>query len=46
MGCENVSSDVGRFNGTRVAITVWPIKWQGSDDSMVRLVALVDEGDQ
>jgi kynurenine formamidase len=30
----------------RATIAGWPIKWQGGDGSMVRLVAIVDEGDQ
>jgi len=46
MGWENVGGDVDQVNGMRVTIAGWPIKWQGGDGSMVRLVAMVDEGDQ
>jgi kynurenine formamidase len=46
MGWENVGGDLDQVNGKRVTIAGWPIKWVGGDGSMVRLVAIVDEGDQ
>ena len=46
MGWENVGGDIDKVNGLRCTIAGWPIKWQGGDGSMVRLVALVDKGDQ
>jgi len=46
MGWENVGGDVDEVNGMRVTIAGWPIKWEGGDGSMVRLVAMVDAGDQ
>lgn len=45
-GWENVGGDVDEVNGMRVTIAGWPIKWEGGDGSMVRLVAIVDAGDQ
>lgn len=32
--------------GKRVTIAGWPIRWVKGDGSIVRLVAIVDEGDQ
>jgi len=46
MGWENVGGDVDQVNGMRMTIAGFPIKWHGGDGSMVRLVAIVDEGDQ
>jgi kynurenine formamidase len=46
MGWENVGGDLDQVNGMRVTICGFPIKWVGGDGSMVRLVAMVDEGDQ
>lgn len=46
MGWENVGGDLDEVNGKRVTIAGWPIKWKGGDGSMVRLVAMVDQGDQ
>lgn len=43
---ENVGGDVDKVNGMRVTISGFPIRWEGGDGSMVRLVAFVDEGDQ
>jgi kynurenine formamidase len=46
MGWQNVGGDVDEVNGMRVTIAGWSIKWRGGDGSMVRLVAIVDKGDQ
>jgi kynurenine formamidase len=46
MGWANIGGDVDQVNGPRVTMAAWPMKWQGADGSMVRLVAIVDEGDQ
>jgi kynurenine formamidase len=46
MGWENIGGDIDEVNGIRVPIAGWPIKWQGGDGSLVRLVAIVDKGDQ
>jgi len=46
MGWENVGGDVDKVTGKRVTIAGWPLKWEGGDGSIVRLVAMVDEGDQ
>jgi kynurenine formamidase len=43
---KNVGGDLDEVNGKRVTIAGWPIKWVGWDRSMVRLVAIVDEGNQ
>jgi kynurenine formamidase len=46
MGWDNVGGDVYEVDGLRVTIAGWPIKWEGGDGSIIRLVAIVDEGDQ
>ena len=46
MGWENVGGDIAQVVGKRVTIAGFPIRWVGGDGSMVRLVAIVDEGDQ
>ena len=46
MGWENVGGDIDEATGMRCTIAGWPIKWTGGDGSMVRLVAIVDKGDQ
>ena len=46
MGWENVGGDLDEVTGKRVTISGFPIKWTGGDGSMVRLVAIVDDGDQ
>ena len=46
MGWENVGGDIDKVVGKRVTIAGWPIRWVKGDGSMVRLVAIVDEGDQ
>jgi len=46
MGWENVGGDLDEVTGMRVTISGLPLKWEGGDGSMVRLVAFVDEGDQ
>ena len=43
---ERGCGDVDEVTGMRVTIAGWPIKWVGGDGSMVRMVAIVDEGDQ
>jgi len=46
MGFENVGGDIDEVLGKRVTIAGFPIRWVKGDGSMVRLVAIVDEGDQ
>jgi kynurenine formamidase len=46
MGWENVGGDIGQVVGKRVTIAGWPIRWVKGDGSIVRLVAIVEEGDQ
>ncbi len=46
MGWENIGGDLDQVTGMRVTIAGFPIRWEGGDGSMVRLVAIVDEGDQ
>jgi kynurenine formamidase len=46
MGWENVGGDIDQVNGKRVTIAGFPIRWVKGDGSIVRLVAIVDEGDQ
>jgi kynurenine formamidase len=46
MGWENVGGDLDQVVGMRVTIAGWPIRWVKGDGSIVRLVAIVDEGDQ
>lgn len=43
---ENVGGDLDEVTGMRVTIAGWPLKIDHGDGSMVRLVAIVDEGDQ
>ncbi|MBW1771917.1 MAG: cyclase family protein, partial [Deltaproteobacteria bacterium] len=43
---ENVGGDLDQVTGKRVTISGFPIKWEGGDGSWVRLVAIVDDGDQ
>jgi kynurenine formamidase len=46
MGWENVGGDIDKATGMRCTIAGWPIRWEGGDGSMVRLVAIIDKGDQ
>jgi kynurenine formamidase len=46
MGWENVGGDLDQVVGMRVTIAGWPIRWVKGDGSIVRLVAIVDSGDQ
>jgi len=46
MGWENVGGDIDKVTGKRVTIAGWPIRWVKGDGSIVRLVAIVDKGDQ
>ncbi len=46
MGWENVGGDIDQVTGMRVTIAGFPIRWVYGDGSIVRLVAIVDEGDQ
>lgn len=46
MGWENVGGDIDMVTGKRVTIAGFPIRWVKGDGSIVRLVAIVDEGDQ
>ena len=46
MGWENVGGDLDQVVGMRVTIAGFPIRWVKGDGSLVRLVAIVDEGDQ
>jgi kynurenine formamidase len=46
MGWENVGDDLDQVVGMRVTIACFPIRWEKGDGSIVRLVAIVDEGDQ
>lgn len=46
MGWENVGGDIDQVVGKRVTIAGFPIRWVKGDGSIVRLVAIMDEGDQ
>src|SRR4030042_1212392 len=46
MGFENVGGDIDEAAGMRGTIPGVPIKRVGGDGSMVRLVAIIDSGDQ
>ncbi|MBW1978003.1 MAG: hypothetical protein JRI79_08575 [Deltaproteobacteria bacterium] len=46
MGFENVGGDIDEVVGMRVTLAGFPIRWEKGDGSIVRLVAIVDEGDQ
>ncbi len=46
MGWENVGGDLDQVVGMRVTIAGFPIRGVKGDGSIVRLVAIVDEGDQ
>jgi kynurenine formamidase len=46
MGWENVGGDIDQVTGKRVTIAGFPIRWVNGDGSIVRMVAIVDEGDQ
>ncbi len=46
MGYENVGGDIDQVLGKRVTLAGFPIRWQKGDGSIVRLVAIVDKGDQ
>ena len=41
-----MGGDFDEVNGKRVTIAGWTIQWVGGDGSMVRLVAVMNEGDQ
>ena len=45
MGYENVGGDLDQVVGMRVTLAGFPIRWEKGDGSIVRLVAIVDEGD-
>jgi kynurenine formamidase len=46
MGYENVGGDLDKVTGKRVTFAGFPIRWMKGDGSIVRIVAIVDEGDQ
>lgn len=46
MGYENVGGDLDKVTGTRCTFAGFPIRWMKGDGSIVRLVAIVDKGDQ
>jgi kynurenine formamidase len=46
MGYENVGGDLDKVTGKRCTFVGFPIRWMKGDGSIVRLVAIVDEGDQ
>jgi kynurenine formamidase len=46
MGYENVGGDIDKVVGKRVTLAGFPIRWEKGDGSIVRLVAIVDKGDQ
>jgi len=46
MGFENVGGDIDEVVGMRATLAGFPIRWEKGDGSIVRLVAIVDEGDQ
>jgi kynurenine formamidase len=46
MGWENVGGNMDQAMGMRCTIVGCPIRWKGGDGSMVRLVAIIDKGDQ
>jgi len=46
MGYENVGGDIDEVVGKRVTLAGFPIRWEKGDGSIVRLVAIVDEGAQ
>ena len=46
MGWENIGGDLDQVTGLRCTISGLPIRWKGGDGSMVRLIAIVDKGDQ
>ncbi len=46
MGWENVGGDIDKVVGKRVTIAGFPIRWWHGDGSIVRLVAIMDKGDQ
>jgi len=46
MGYENVGGDLDKVTGMRCTFAGFPIRWMKGDGSIVRIVAIVDEGDQ
>jgi kynurenine formamidase len=46
MGYENGGGDLDQAVGKRVTIAGFPIRWEKGDGSIVRLVAIGDEGNQ
>lgn len=46
MGYENVGGDLEQVTGMRVTLVGFPIRWEKGDGSIVRLVAILDKGDQ
>jgi len=44
-GWENAGSQIDEGLGKPVTVGGWPIRWVKGDGSIVRLVAIVDEGD-
>jgi kynurenine formamidase len=46
MGYENVGGDLDKVVGKRVTLAGFPIRGEKGDGSIVRLVAIVDKGDQ
>ena len=45
-GYENVGGDIDEVLSKRVTLAGFPIRWTKGAGSIVRLVAIVDEGDQ
>jgi len=46
MGFENVGGDLEQVVGMRCTLADFPIRWEKGDGSIVRLVAIIDDGDQ
>jgi kynurenine formamidase len=44
MGYENVGGDLDKVTGKRCTFAGFPIRWMKGDGSIVRIVAIVDEG--
>ena len=46
MGYENVGGDLDKVTGKRCTFAGFPIRWMKGDGSIVRIVAIMDKGDQ
>jgi len=46
MKYENVGGDLDKVTGKRCTFAGFPIRWMKGEGSIVRLVAIMDEGDQ